>query len=192
MRKYKFTSVTKVEFGITLKQIEAAVSFGSIVKGQVGGWVEKEGNLNQSGNAWVYGDAQAYGDAQVSGYARVYGNARVSGNAQAYGNARVHDDAWVYGDAWVSGDARVSGNAWVSGNARVVVTVINLIAACRFSVSAYKGKDGDLIQVGCRSHTVKEWKKIPKKILISGCGSKAEYLKCKAAFDYCVKLLKQQ
>lgn len=49
----------------------------------MGGFVEKEENLDQSGDAWVYG------------------NARVSGNA------------WVSGDAWVYGNTWVSGNAWV-------------------------------------------------------------------------------
>ena len=94
-KKYKLTKNTKDWYGTTLYQIEAVVSFGPVVKGELGGYIEKEGNLSQDGNAWVSGDAQ------------VYGNARVSGNARVYGNA------------WVSGYARVSGNAWVSGNARV-------------------------------------------------------------------------
>ena len=131
-RKYEFTGETKVLLGITLKRIRALISFGCVVKGEIGGWIEGEKNLSQvSGDAWVYGDAQVYGnawvsgDAQVSGDARVYGNAWVSGDAQVsgdarvYGNARVYGDARVYGNAWVSGDAQVSGNAWVSGDAQV-------------------------------------------------------------------------
>jgi carbonic anhydrase/acetyltransferase-like protein (isoleucine patch superfamily) len=117
--KYKLTSEFKIYFGIKLYQIEALKDFGNVKKGDKGGWIEKEENLEQSGNAWVYGDAQVYGDARVSGNALVYGNAQVSGNAWVYGNAQVYGDAQVSGNAWVYGDARVSGNALVYGNAQV-------------------------------------------------------------------------
>ncbi len=114
MKKYSLTTNTKVWCGITLFQIKAEISFGSVVKGELGGYIEKEENLSQVyGNAWVYGNARVYGNAQV------YGDAQVSGDARVYGNARVSGDAWVYGNAQVYGDARVSGNAQVYGNARV-------------------------------------------------------------------------
>ena len=96
MNHFEFTGETKVFLGITLKRIKASVSFSTVIKGQIGGWIEKEENL--SGNAWVSGNAQVYGDAQV------YGNTWVFGNAQ------------VYGDAWVCGDARVCDNARVYGD----------------------------------------------------------------------------
>ena len=57
MKKYSFTGETKVVFGITLKQIKAEASFGCVVKGEVGGWIEKSENLDSSGDAWVFGDA---------------------------------------------------------------------------------------------------------------------------------------
>ena len=119
MNKYKLTKITKEWCGIRFYQIEALKDFNIVVKGEKGGWVEKEDNLSQDGDAWVYGDARVYGDAQVYGYARVSDNAQVSGNAWVYGNARVYGDAWVYGDARVYGDAQVYGDAWVSGNAQV-------------------------------------------------------------------------
>ena len=97
--KYKLTDV-KINFmGKTLFQIEAVKCFGDIVKGQKGGFIEKESNLSQFCNAWVHGNAKVYGDAWV------YGNAWVSGDAKVHGNAWVHGNAKVYGDAWVSGDA---------------------------------------------------------------------------------------
>ena len=77
--KFKLTSETKTEFGIKLFRIEATESFSNVSKGEKGGWVEKEANLDMSGNAWVYGDARVYGNACVSGNARVYGNACVYG-----------------------------------------------------------------------------------------------------------------
>ena len=64
--KYKLNkSTVKTWSGKALFQIEATVSFGSVVKGEVGGYIEKEENLSQEGNAWVYGDAQVSGNAQV-------------------------------------------------------------------------------------------------------------------------------
>ena len=72
MKKYKLNKSTKVSWsGKALFQIEATVSFGLVVKGDVGGYIEKEENLSQENNAWVYGNAQ------VSGDARVYGDAHV-------------------------------------------------------------------------------------------------------------------
>jgi cytoskeletal protein CcmA (bactofilin family) len=106
-------------FGIKLFQIKCTKSFKYAQKGDLGGYVEKEGNLDQENDAWVSGNAQVSGDARVSGNAWVSGNAQVSGNARVYGNAWVSGDARVYGNAWVSGNAQVSGDAWVSGNARV-------------------------------------------------------------------------
>ena len=65
--KYEFTGKVKVFRGITLKQIRALVSFSTIEKGEIGGWIEGEKNLSQvSGNAWVYGNARVYGDASIA------------------------------------------------------------------------------------------------------------------------------
>ena len=118
MKKFELTSETKINiFGKKLFRIKALISFADVEAGETGGWVEKEGNVNQSGDAWVSGNAEVsgnakvYGNAKVSGNAKVYGNAWVSGNAEVYGNAKVSGDAWVYGNAKVSGDAEVYGNA---------------------------------------------------------------------------------
>ena len=82
MKKFELTSETKIDiFGKKLFRIKALISFGSVKAGETGGWVEKEGNVNQSGDAWVSGNAE------VSGNAKVYGNAEVSGDAEVYGNA---------------------------------------------------------------------------------------------------------
>lgn len=70
MKKFELTSETKINiFGKKLFRIKALISFGNVEAGETGGWVEKEGNVNQSGNAWVFGDAE------VSGNAWVFGNA---------------------------------------------------------------------------------------------------------------------
>ena len=66
--------------GKKLYRIRALVSFGAVVAGQLGGFIESENNLDQSlsGDAWVYGNARVYGDAWVSGDARVRSYAVIS------------------------------------------------------------------------------------------------------------------
>ena len=110
---WEFTGETKIHFGVTLRRIRAAVEFKLkcgivIVKGELGGWIEKESNLY--GNAWGSGDAYVYGNAMVSGDAYVYGNAWVSGDARVYGNAMVYGDARVKS----SKDYCVYKNTWSS------------------------------------------------------------------------------
>ena len=59
-KKYEMTGETKVVFGVTLKQIRALASFGAVVKGEIGGWIEGKNNLQVSGNAWVSGNADFF------------------------------------------------------------------------------------------------------------------------------------
>jgi carbonic anhydrase/acetyltransferase-like protein (isoleucine patch superfamily) len=129
-KKYELTEETiKTGSGKVLHRIRALKDFVcqgfQVHKGDLGGFLESEKNLDQEGNCWVsgyarvYGDASVFGKALVSGHAWVYGDAWVSGNAWVYGDAWVSGNAWVSGDAWVYGDARVSGNAWVYGKASV-------------------------------------------------------------------------
>ena len=131
MKKYELTAETKVWHGKTLFRICALADFGSVKKGDLGGFVESKENLDHKGNAWVSGNARVFGnacvsgnacvfgDAQVFGNARVFGNACVSGDACVFGDAQVFGNACVFGNARVFGDAQVFGNACVSGNARV-------------------------------------------------------------------------
>ena len=160
-KKYEFTGKIKTIFGIEFKQIRAIISFGCVVAGEIGGWIECEENLSQSGDAWVYGNARVCGDAWVSGDARVYGDAWVYGNARVYGDAWVSGDARVYGNARVCGDAEVSGNARVSGDAWVY-------GDAEVSGDAEVKKDDDYMVVGgagrynrfttffkCRDKTIK-------------------------------------
>ena len=58
--------------GHTLCRIECTQDFKEIKAGTLGGYIEKEENLDD--NAWVCGNAWVYGNAQVYGDARVYGD----------------------------------------------------------------------------------------------------------------------
>ena len=128
--------------GKKLYRIRALVTFGSVVVGQLGGFVESEKNLDQSllGNAWVSGDAQVYGDARVSGDAQVYGNAQVSG------------DTWVSGDARVSGDASVRSYAIISDK-KMIFWASN-VGSENGTLTVFNGKDGLIVTRGCFTGTV--------------------------------------
>ena len=129
--KYIFTGKTKNVGGVELKQIKAIKSFLDIVKGEVGGWIEGEFNLNASGDAWI------------------------SGNAWVYGNAWVSDDARVSGNAGVSGGARVSGDARVYGN-KHIVWLSNI--GSRFDTTTfYKCENGFKVSCGCFLGTIDEF-----------------------------------
>ena len=67
-------------------------------------------------------------------------------------NLSHEGDAWVYGKAEVSGDARVSrakhtSNVWTMTLGKHTITV-----------------DGDYLNIGCESHTIKQWLKNFRKI----------------------------
>lgn len=119
MKKYRLTEETKVINGHTLHRIESLKDFGSVKKGELGGWIEKEDNLSQNGKCWicdetkVYGNAKVFDDAWVYGEAEVHDNAKVHGYAHVYGNARVYDNAEVYDNNEVFGNAQVYGDAKV-------------------------------------------------------------------------------
>lgn len=217
MKKFKLTEETKISTsGVTLFRIEALIDFSiSVSKGDKGGWVEKEGNLNQYGNAWVYGDAEVfgnakiYGDASISGDAKIFGNAKVyenasiSGNTKVYGNADVSGNTWIYGNvkvydnARISGDARVSGdtcvcgkarvygNADIAGDAKITVPVLNFINFAKCNLTAYC----DYIQIGGKLHTKKEWAKIFKdKKYLELAKSENEYKKYELAYKFILSL----
>ena len=80
-KKYELTDeFIEIFGGKKLYRIKALVSFGVVVAGQLGGFIESEKNLDQSlsGNAWVSDNAWVYGNARVSGDAQVRSYAVIS------------------------------------------------------------------------------------------------------------------
>ena len=69
--KFSLTKETKIAFGITLYRIKAKKDFGNVIKGELGGWVEKEENIAVSGDAWVSDNARVSDNAWVSGKFRL-------------------------------------------------------------------------------------------------------------------------
>jgi NDP-sugar pyrophosphorylase family protein len=97
MRKYEITNETHPN-NKNLKRIRALKDFSNVKRGELGGFIESEKNLDQEGNCWLSGNAKVFRNAVVSGDAVVSGNAVVSGYAKVYGDAVVSDNAQVYGD----------------------------------------------------------------------------------------------
>ncbi len=69
MKKLRFelTTKTKDYYGRKLFQIRALIEFGNIKKGELGGFIEKESNLEQEGTGWLYPDAIAMDYATIRG-----------------------------------------------------------------------------------------------------------------------------
>jgi hypothetical protein len=131
MKKFELTAeyVTNI-FGKKLFRIKALVEFGNVKEGDLGGFVEKESNIDDDGNAWIAGNAQ------------VFGNAKISGNAQVYGNAKVFGNAWVYGNAWISGNAQVYGNACVAEN--LDYAIVGGFGSEQQTITFFRQKDGSV------------------------------------------------
>ena len=158
MKKYEFTGEVKNIGGKTLHRIRALIDIPKhdVKAGDLGGWLETEGNLSHNGAAWVTGDAV------VTGAAWVTDSARVTDSACVTGSACVTDEARVTGSALVTGEARVTGNACVSGNARVMKSsdciTIGTIGSRDDTTTFYRGADGKIyVSCGCFSGTIDDF-----------------------------------
>ena len=87
-------------FGIKLFQIKCTKSFKYAQKGDFGGYVEKEGNLDQENDAWVSDNARVFGNARVSSNARVSGDADIENDNEhcgfdGFGSCNRHTHAYM-------------------------------------------------------------------------------------------------
>ena len=145
-------------FGVKLFQIKCTKSFKYAKEGDLGGYVEKDENLDQESDAWVSGNAEVSGDAWVSGDARVSGDAWVSGNARVYGYAEVAGNARVAGNAWVSGNARVYGYAEIDNNNKHCG--FDCFGSANRHTHAYLTKENKVeITCGCFRGSIEEFEK---------------------------------
>lgn len=112
-KKFELTNETITHNGRILYRIRALKDFASIKAGQLGGFVEKEGNLSQEEDCWIFDNAKVYDSALVSNNARVFEDAEVFCDAAIFHRAVVDDNAKVYGAAWICEDAEIYGNAEV-------------------------------------------------------------------------------
>jgi UDP-3-O-[3-hydroxymyristoyl] glucosamine N-acyltransferase len=106
--------------------------------GDLGGYIECEGNLSHDGNAWVYDDSYVYEAAKVYGNARVCKKSRINGWSSISGNALVehtyvHDMSDICEDAKVY-DSHISISAKIYGKATIADSFIyGEISICDFA-----------------------------------------------------------
>lgn len=124
MKKYEITDIAHPD-NPKLHRIRALTDVGTDVhKGDLGGFVETENNLDQEGFAWIGGDA-ILADSAVARDSAYVGN-----NAVIADHAVVQDNAIVCG-GYISGNSCICGNGilnadtqtlcapMIGGNARV-------------------------------------------------------------------------
>lgn len=130
--KYELIDETMKINGKILHRIRAlkCIPLYSVIKGDLGGWIESERNLSQDNDSWVGGDAIVMDDAFISGNAyigedaivcdnsEVYGNSIVIGRAKLRNRAEVKENARIYGSSILESGI-VEGHATVCGTTRI-------------------------------------------------------------------------
>jgi hypothetical protein len=117
-KKYELLAGDCIRVGDrTIYRIRALRDFGDVRRGDLGGYIESEANLDHNGECWV-GDV-----AQVCGpHGRVQDNGRVSGESWVLGcvdgDAQICDLAVIAEHAHVGGRTIVCSDEIVSGEAR--------------------------------------------------------------------------
>ena len=116
MKKYEITDIAHPD-NPKLHRIRALTDVGTEVhKGDLGGFVETENNLDQEGFAWIGEDAIACEDSYIGGDAILADSAVARDSAYVGNNAVIADHAVGQDNAIVCG-GYISGNSCICGNA---------------------------------------------------------------------------
>lgn len=103
MKKYEITDIAHPD-NPKLHRIRALTDVGTDVhKGDLGGFVETEDNLDQEGFAWIGKDAIACEDSYIGGDAILADSAVARDSAYVGNNAVIADHAVVQDNAIVCG-----------------------------------------------------------------------------------------
>lgn len=121
-RKYKLIESSRAWlYGRPIYRIQALRDFSDVKKGDLGGFVESEGNLSQEGDCWIYDMAQAMeksrveDDACLRDCSKMYGSSLLKDKAQLQGCARMIQYACLADNA-VAIDATILGFATITGD----------------------------------------------------------------------------
>lgn len=121
-KKYKLIESSRAWlYGRPIYRIQALRDFSDVKKGDLGGFVESEGNLSQEGDCWIYDMAQAMENSRVEDDAclrdcsKMYGSSLLKDKAQLQGCARMIQYASLEDNA-VAIDAEISGFATITGD----------------------------------------------------------------------------
>ncbi len=156
-KKYEFTGKTANVGKHILHRIRALRDFGDVKAGDLGGFIESEGNLSHDGECWVYHNGK------VSGNGVVCDNGVVFGHGMVRDHGRVCDNGVVAGYGWVSGHGVVYGYGRLSGHGSVhdkndIITICP-IGSRKNTTTFFKTQEGDIgVACGCFSGTLDEFK----------------------------------
>lgn len=123
-KKYEITDLQHPK-NPKLHRIRALRDFGDVKTGDLGGFIEHEGNLSHYYTCWIYDDAQVSGKASVEYHSQVMGNAKIKGKAKiddfakVSGNVKVKGKARIDGDVEVFDDVKIKGKVHLTGNVRI-------------------------------------------------------------------------
>lgn len=118
-RKYELTNEFILHNGRPIFRIKALRTFGDVVAGEFGGFIENEGNLSHEGDCWVNDNAKVYGHARVLNDSLLFDNAEVFDNAIIKDNVYLFDNTKVYGNAVLETAADTYGNTEIFGDSIV-------------------------------------------------------------------------
>lgn len=113
--KYKLHGGGKMHDGRKVYRIKALEDFGDVRVGDLGGYIESEGNLSQkSGDtSWVYDDSIVYGRGEVLGDSKVYKNAIIQ-DSRIEGDSRVSHGATIQHSRITGGSIVQDANVFYS------------------------------------------------------------------------------
>ena len=122
--KYELSEITK-EVNINcrktkLYRIRALEDFGDVKKGDLGGWIENESNLNRfNGKCWIYDDAIVCGNAMVTDYATIKDNAIIMDNVEVRDYVKISDNVIISDNCIITDHAVIKDSVRISGNCHI-------------------------------------------------------------------------
>lgn len=121
MKKYEFTGETMEFEGRTLQLIRYVRDIGGFVpKGELGGWIEHEGNLSHDGMCYVAKESKVFGNSRVVDNAIVNGGSILKDNVFLLNESHVSEQSIVGGDTIISGDSYIFAGSKISFYAHVM------------------------------------------------------------------------
>lgn len=120
MKKYELTNNFIQYCGRELYHIRALKNFNDVKRGDLGGYLESEKNLDHDGNCWVYDNAYVCDNALVKDNAIISGNARIHNEANISGNAAIFGNAAIYGNVLISDFAKIFDEASIYDNVEIM------------------------------------------------------------------------
>lgn len=120
--KYELIETDKHFDERPLFRIKALADFGDVKKGDLGGFVESERNLQNDlskGTSWIYDDSIATGFSRVCQNAKLLGKSILSGRAGISQGAKIEGNSRISGLAEISGNNLIDHNVFIEGKVRV-------------------------------------------------------------------------